>query len=161
MNNISNIYCSMKKQKLNWVQRKFTKVVNGQRVQKQTGIEKKIEVLLRNIGLKFESESWLTVGKKSRRYDFFVNDGDIKFYLEVQGSMWHAKDYRDGKIPYIKLKKIQKSNVRNDILKSKMAKEVGIPLLELWEDQINKDIGYCKEKVLQEYNKQKAILNAL
>ena len=144
--------------KLNWVQRKFTKVVNGKRVQKQTGIEKKIEVLLRNIGLKFEAESWLTVGKKSRRYDFFINDKNVQFYLEVQGSMWHAKDYRDGKIPYIKLKKIQKSNVRNDILKKKMAQEVNIPLLELWEDQINKDIGYCKEVVLAECKKQGHII---
>lgn len=158
MNNISNIYCSMKKQKLNWVQRKFTKVVNGQRVQKQTGIEKKIEVLLRNIGLKFESESWLTVGKKNRKYDFFVNQGQLQFYIEADGDKWHAKDYKEGKVPYIKLSKIQKMNVRNDILKDRMAKEVGIPLIRLWETDINKNIGYCKEVVLAECKKQGHII---
>lgn len=119
---------------------------------KESSIEKKIREFLQEEGI-FAIREW-RINKKFNKieyfkvYDFYVSGINEKgrqfdFLIEADGGYWHGNDYLEGKIPYSKLTKIQKKNIKNDKLKNKLAKDAGLPLLRLKE----KDIKYNFEEV--------------
>ena len=50
------------------------------------------------------------------------------------------------------LTKIQKKNLRNDILKRKICKHNKIPIIYVWENEINKDLNSVKQKIMNSIN---------
>lgn len=96
-----------------------------------------------------------------RYYDFYIPS--VRLIIEIDGSYYHS-DPRlfEGK----ELSPMQKKNKRVDELKNRWALEHGIPLLRIWEKDINENpsmvmkmlkekIGVCSEKVRIEEEKKK------
>lgn len=96
-----------------------------------------------------------------RYYDFYIPS--VRLIIEIDGSYYHS-DPRlfEGK----ELSPMQKKNKRVDELKNRWALEHGIPLLRIWEKDINENpsmvmkmlkekIGACSEKVRIEEEKKK------
>ena len=121
---------------------------------KETSIERKIRLFLNNEGLYFKQEYAIKHKfKKAKRelykvYDFYVygmtpEGKQYRFLIEVHGDYWHCKDYLEGKIEKNKLHYTQKKNLRNDKLKDRIAKDLGIPLIILWEKDIKWDFEKC------------------
>jgi G:T-mismatch repair DNA endonuclease (very short patch repair protein) len=99
----------------------------------KTSIEKKIEMLLLTLGIKYKY-SYFVGG---RQYDFCVLN---KFLIEVQGDFWHANPKYWGDVEGKKpLREHQKMKVLDDIIKVRIAKENGYNLLCVWENDINND----------------------
>lgn len=128
---------------------------------KETSIEKKVRQFLTEEGLFFIQEYGINYVKKKKKfykvYDFYVSGINEKgnkydFLIENDGNYWHGTDYLEGKIPYSKLTKIQKSNIKNDKLKNKIAKDLGLPLLRLKEKDIKSNFNYVKEQIYKYIN---------
>lgn len=126
---------------------------------KETSIEKKVREFLDQIGLYYEQEYAIKHTLKNRKtelykvYDFMIEGVNAegqryKFLVECDGSYWHGQDYLEGKTT--KLTKIQKSNIRNDKVKDKIAKEKGIPLVRLTETEIKWDFDSAIDKILSQ-----------
>ncbi len=113
---------------------------------KPTGIEKAIYKALVELGLNFQTEIGVRYSIYDRYYDFcvFGSEGEPLLFIEAHGEYFHPK-----KNPKEKLNKFQKRNVVNDRLKEFMLEELGVPLLVLWETEIEKDIEGCKKKIVE------------
>lgn len=130
---------------------------------KETSIEKKVREYLDSIGIPYVQEYGVTHKTKTRKfevyrvYDFLIEGVNkegkpFKAYLEINGKYWHCQDYLEGKISLTKLSKTQKSNLRNDKLKAKIAKEQGVPLYLLWEDDIKWNFNKIIDLIDKEIN---------
>ena len=118
---------------------------------------------------KFAKEFLDKLGVKSERqflakdikryYDFYLPD--IRVLVEVDGSYFHGF----GKI-YEEMSPMQKRNHRVDEIKNQWAAEHGIPLIRIWEHDINdnpgkvmemlkKELGIYTDKMIKENNKKK------
>ena len=125
----------------------FEETEEGKWVKKETEPEKIMRELLGELGFAFQQEYKVCINKFTKVYDFFVYQEDSYcFFIEVDGDFYHAKEALEKKT---KLKKWQRKNVNNDKLKNKIAKELGIPLVRVWESDIKND----KEKVKEELRK--------
>lgn len=87
-----------------------------------------------------------------RFFDFMILGNEKhptkRFLIEIQGSYWHG----DKRIYEEKdLNNIQKKNIRVDEKKKKWCQMNGIPLIYIWEKDINSDpegvISYLREKL--------------
>lgn len=121
---------------------------NADGTQKETSIEKKIRLLLDSMGLYYVQEKEFFFKGRKKVFDFYVTTGLMSWALEIQGSYWHSQKYLEGEQKYNTLTGTQKKNLRNDKFKNLMMKELGIPLLYLWEDEINRNILGVKEKII-------------
>lgn len=94
-----------------------------------------------------------------RYFDFYLPE--VRLIIEVDGDYYHAY----GKIRE-EMSPMQKKNTRVDEHKNKWALMHGIPILRIWEHDINKNpsevmrvlkekIGNCSEKIKLEENKKK------
>jgi very-short-patch-repair endonuclease len=94
-----------------------------------------------------------------RYFDFYLPE--VRLIIEVDGDYYHAY----GKIRE-EMSPMQKKNTRVDEHKNKWALMHGIPILRIWEHDINKNpsevmrvlkdkIGSCSEKIKLEENKKK------
>lgn len=94
-----------------------------------------------------------------RYFDFYLPE--VRLLIEVDGDFYHAY----GKIRE-EMSPMQKKNTRVDEHKNKWALMHGIPILRIWEHDINKNpsevmkvlkekIGDCSEKIKLEENKKK------
>jgi len=125
----------------------------------ETEPERLIKEALRELGINFRQEYGVKYKNYYRVYDFYCYAQDrYSLLIECDGCFFHAKEYYVENKPLSKLHKVQRKNIRNDKLKNKIAKELGIPLLRLWEDEINNDIASCKQKIISEINKQESII---
>lgn len=124
----------------------------------ETEPERLMKNLLRSMGITFVQEHGIKYKNYYRVFDFYCYSMDeYCFMVEVMGIFWHAKEYYTEDKPLTKLHKVQRKNIHNDKLKVKIAKELGIPLLWIWEDDLKKDIEKCKQIILCEISRQKAI----
>ena len=71
-------------------------------------------------------------GRQSRFYDFYLPD--YRILLELDGDYYHAY----GKV-YEEMSPMQKRNARVDKIKDDWAIEHGIPLIRIWEHDINEN----------------------
>lgn len=118
---------------------------NGKGKRKESGLEKKVREFLTSAGFYFKQEYYLKNDKHARAYDFAVFGVANNFILiEVHGNRYHFTD--DGESPCPR--RLMKS-FRNDTLKIQMAKEQGIPLLIIWEDQIKSDFQLIKKTITE------------
>lgn len=117
----------------------------------ETSIERAIRLLLNSCKIPYIQEFHL----KNKYYDFlifeYVSD-DIQKpigLIEVNGDYFHAREYIvEQTKKYTKLTKVQKRNVQNDKRKRFIAEEHKMPLLYLWEKEINEDMKATKKKLL-------------
>jgi len=136
---------SFSKKKALKVLKSFT-LPDGSR--RESSIEKKIRIFLERENIPFIQEYPICRNNKLRYYDFLITNGQVSFAIEVHGKYWHCLDYLEGKKPYNKLTKTQKKNLRNDKFKTNMVKKLGIPLLILWEDDINYKFVKTTKKII-------------
>ena len=137
---------------------------NPDGTQVETRIERKVREYLEACHFPFAQEHTIIHTQKGqkkelyRRYDFLVSDGDgggsYKFLIECDGDWFHAKKYVEGVIPKSKLTYTQKKNVLNDSKKTRIAKELGIPLLRFWEEDILKNFQKVKTSIKNEIKRQ-------
>lgn len=120
---------------------------NSDGTQKENKIEKKVRELLDSMGLYYEQEKRFSYKGKTRIFDFYVTNGITGWACEIQGTYWHSQKYLEGEQKYATLTKIQKRNLRNDKFKNLMMKEMNIPILYLWEDEINSNIKEVERKI--------------
>ena len=117
---------------------------------KETSIEKKVRIYLEKENIFFTQEYPLYHKGNTRYYDFLITDGlNYKILAECDGEYFHCKD-----LPYDKMTKLQKKNVRNDTLKNKIAKEKGIPLLRFTEGEIKTKFLEVQNKIQAEIERQ-------
>ena len=121
-------------------------------------LEKKFETeFLEKLGIKFERQ-WYAESIK-RYYDFYLPDSQI--LIEIDGDYYHAY----GKV-YEEMSPMQKKNTRVDKIKNEWALSHGIPILRIWEHDINNNpskvmdilseaIGIGNEKKIIKENKKK------
>ena len=145
-----NIYSrSSKRQKLEKNLDKFRD--ESGRKKKDSSIEKKLSLILDSMGLFYTPEKFLKYKEITRCFDFYVTDGVNYFILiEADGSFWHGKNTKSDDLTYI-----QKKNKTNDRLKNKIAKELGIPLLRFWEEEIHYKSDYVINTIQEEIKRQK------
>jgi len=79
---------------------------------------------------------------------------DFKYAIETMGSFWHC-DIRLYKKPKSKLQEI---SFDRDKRKNTLLKENGIPILYLWEYDLENNIEICK-KLVQKFIKNNGVLN--
>lgn len=132
--------------------------------QKESSIEKKVRLFLEKNNIPFIQEYAIKHTLKNhkkelyRKYDFYVSDGlNYTFYLELDGSYFHAEAYHEGLIPKSKLNKMQRKNILNDSKKNRIAEEKGVPLLRFWESTINKNFKEVERGIFAEIKRQKSI----
>lgn len=142
----------MKRKRIKKYLKKFY-TEDGQK--KETSIEKKVRKYLENSGIPFEPEKFIKHKNKWKCYDFFVSDGvNYTFLIECDG-WFHGWDKNGEEIPDSKLCKIQRKNKRNDRVKDNIAKELGIPLIRLKENDIKWNFKKITHKIRNEIKKQK------
>jgi very-short-patch-repair endonuclease len=121
-------------------------------------LEKKFaKEFLDKLGIKYEEQ--FEAKDIKRFYDFYLSE--YRILLEVDGSYYHGygKTYEE-KTP------MQKKNERVDRIKDEWALSHGIPIIRIWEHDINKNpekvfkilkeaIGIASEKMIIKENKKK------
>lgn len=113
---------------------------------KESSIECKVRLFLENSNIPHQSEKFIQYKNKWKCYDFLITDGlNYTFLIECDGDFWHDPEGTH---------KIQKKNIRNDKLKNKIAKQLGIPLLRFTESEINFNFKNVKEQIENEILRQ-------
>jgi very-short-patch-repair endonuclease len=94
-------------------------------------LEKKFaKEFLEKLGVKYEEQYYAESIK--RYYDFFLPEHRV--IIEVDGDYWHSY----GKV-YEEMTPTQKRNARVDKIKNEWALSHGIPIIRIWEHEINKE----------------------
>ena len=100
--------------------------------------EKLMSGILTDLGLSWEREHWLVMGKRRRRYDLLVSVGPgLRLLIEVDGERWHRGP----------------DDIRvydNDAVKTEMAAARGLPLLRFWAKEIKEDPEFVRAQVENE-----------
>jgi len=107
---------------------------------KKTKIEKKIDELLRELGVNFKY-SFILDG---RQYDFLLRDQNT--VLEIQGDFWHGNPlfWGEGKRP---LRDHQIMKRLDDSIKKRIATSHGYNYFEIWEHDIHNNWQSCAAKI--------------
>ncbi len=132
--------------------KKFFYKEDGIMKKKETWIEKDVKDILIKERINYSQEHKVTYKNYTKVYDFFCHYEDEKqsyqFLIEVNGDHWHGAEFVIESMKNAKKKpnKIQTKNMRNDRIKKKIAKELGIPLLEIWEHELKN----YRESIIQE-----------
>ena len=115
------------------------------------------EQFLDKLGVEYEEQ--FEAKDIKRFYDFYLPSQRI--LIEIDGCYYHGKG-----LMYEEMSPMQKRNHRVDEIKNEWASMHGIPLIRIWEDDINnnpskvmtmlkKEIGLQTEKMIIEENKKK------
>ena len=108
--------------------------------------EKITAEILQELGIDYIREKYMLDMKY--RVDFYLTKSQKT--IEVHGDYYHANP---SVYDYAKLYPIQKSNVLRDIKRRQDFLEAGIPLLEIWENDIYTKREFIKQKI-KEYEKK-------
>lgn len=113
---------------------------------KDTTVEIFVEELIKEKG-------WKYIPQKAIRYlnyDFYLTE--LNVLLEVQGDYWHTNPrvYPDGP-----KNSVQRENIQKNKNKREVAESQKIPLLEIWELDIQKSPEKTKEQILSFVDKYK------
>lgn len=103
----------------------------------------KVEIFVENL---IKEQGWKYIPQKAVRYlnyDFYLTD--LNVLLEVQGDYWHCNPrvYPDGP-----KNSVQRENLQKNKNKREVAESQNIPLLEIWELDIEKDPDGTKKQIL-------------
>lgn len=121
-------------------------------------LEKKFaKDFLKKLGIKYEEQFYAESIK--RYYDFYLTD--YKIIVEIDGDYWHSY----GKV-YEEMTPTQKKNARVDKIKDEWALSHGIPIIRIWEHDINENpervrkmlierLGIRSEELIIKENKKK------
>lgn len=115
------------------------------------------EQFLDKLGVEYQTQFYAKDIK--RYYDFYIPS--CRVLLEIDGDYYHSY----GKV-YEEMSPMQKRNARVDQIKNEWAAMHGIPLIRIWEHDINNNpskvmailkdnIGLATEKMIIEENKKK------
>jgi len=107
---------------------------------KMTAPEKRVEELLKEMGLKNDSQK--VVGEFI--YDFCIPE--YRILIEVDGDYYHGHPDKYAKED---LNHLQKKIKKNDIVKNMTASGFNYKLLRFWECDINEDIEKVKERIVE------------
>jgi len=88
-----------------------------------TSLERKYYLMLKDIGIYYVPQYPLD----GRFYDAYLPDQ--KILIEFDGSFWHPTDIKDCKYDF------QKKNMATDVLKNKIAKNHGLKIIRIREDE--------------------------
>jgi len=140
-----------KKQKVKKILKSF-EWKNG--THRESKPEKSIKEILISLNIPFKQEYRLSHRNKIKSYDFYIYEYKMgieqlnwQLLLEVHGDYFHSLDFFEGIKKRHKLNKMQKKNLRNDILKRKISKLNNIPIIYIWENEIKNNITEVKEKI--------------
>jgi hypothetical protein len=140
-----------KKQKVKKILKKF-EWKNG--THRESRPEKEIRQILISLNIPFKQEYRLSHRNKVKSYDFCVYQYKMgieqlewRLLIEVHGDYFHSLCFFEGIKKRHKLNKMQKKNLRNDILKRKISKLNNIPIIYVWENEIKNNIEAVKEKI--------------
>ena len=121
-------------------------------------LEKKCaKEFLDKLGVKYEEQYFAE--SINRYYDFYLPE--CRVLIEVDGDYWHSY----GKV-YEEMTPTQKKNARVDKIKNEWALSRGIPIIRIWEHDINENpqkvmkilkenIGIATDKMIINENKKK------
>lgn len=125
---------------------------DGTRV--ETGIEKKVRLILEKMGVAFKQEFFIEYKpKKWKCYDFLISDGEAYTILvECDGGYFHAGIHETKAKEDLNF--MQRKNLKNDKLKDRIAKKKGIPLIRFLEKDINSNPKLIREVIEEEIKKQ-------
>lgn len=102
------------------------------------------EEFLDKLGVKYERQ--FEAKDIGRFYDFFLPDENL--LIEVDGSYFHSEG-----LTVEEMNPMQKKNKRVDLIKDQWALLHGIPLLRIWESEINKDPDSVMKKLQEKIRK--------
>jgi very-short-patch-repair endonuclease len=104
-------------------------------------LEEKLKLVLDILDIKYQH--FFFVPKIKKIFDFYLPEYNI--LIEVDGDFYHCNP-KFYKFPVCKTQEI---NIKNDQEKNKWAKENGYQLLRFWEHDINNNIKYVKQTLLE------------
>lgn len=147
----------------------FKKENNNFYSKKESKPEKETRKILESIGLPFIQEFNIKYKKYNKFYDFFVfsNDKKIQFIIECH-SYWHNQnnlpEYQqlleiklNKKIKKKKVTKTIRKNLRNDRLKAAILKELNIPLIIVWEYELEHFPERVIKRIKNEWKRQELL----
>jgi G:T-mismatch repair DNA endonuclease (very short patch repair protein) len=113
------------------------KLVKRKYTYKFTLPELVFEDILNTLNLKYKTQYAIPSPKRGGifHYDFFVED---KFFVEINGDYWHCFDK-------ISPTKQQKEVIERDIRKNKVAEDLGIKCITIWEHELVTTQGKTKD----------------
>ena len=121
--------------------------------------EKSVREILISLNIPFHQEYRVSHKNKIKSYDFCIYEYKMgieqlnwRLLIEVHGDYWHSLPFFEGIKKRHNLTKIQKKNLRNDILKRKICKHNKIPIIYVWENEINNDLNSVKQKIMNSIN---------
>jgi hypothetical protein len=122
------------------------------RIHHETSIEKIFRLFLQSCKIPYIQEFHLG----SKYYDFLIIDSPEPeivipvLLVEIHGNYFHAWNYIVEKTTtFSKLKRIQKKNIYNDRRKKLLAEQYNMPLLTIWETDLE-NMNFVKETLYTE-----------
>ena len=110
---------------------KKSKRPRKKKVQKETGIEKKIREILTKHEINFVQSFQIKYKRtKKKIYDFLLIDYNV--LIEADGDYWHGN-----KEMFEELNLTQLRNKKNDAFKNVLAEDFGYTLIRFWEHEID------------------------
>lgn len=147
----------------------FKKELDGTYSKQESKPERECRLMLDAMGFDYEQEFNIKYKKYSKVYDFFVfsQDKEIAFAIEIQ-SAWHGEkdlpEYKKitkgkSKAPSKKSKmgKIIKKNIKNDKIKAAILRELKIPLIIIWQYEIDFFPKRVIKRIKDEWKKQEKL----
>lgn len=107
-------------------------------------LERHFELLMVEHNIQFESQYFLD----GKFFDFWIQDTNI--LIECDGNFYHCNPQTHPEPIY----EIQKSNVKNDVIKNQIAKDNGFTLLRFWESDINERPSWVIQELLKHIQPQ-------
>lgn len=112
---------------------------------KRSNLEYFFEGILLSMNIKYIHSYYIeNIGKI---YDFYLPKYNI--LIEIDGDFWHCNPDTKYAVPECKTQHI---NINNDKIKSQWAAYNGYKLLRFWENDINNNIKYVKQTLLENIN---------
>jgi len=128
---------------------------------KETLPEKLFREILQSFNLSYHQEYKVAHKQMVKSYDFCIfkrkegyddNVYDWRLLVEVHGDYWHSLAYFEGTKSRRDLSKVQKKNLRNDLLKRKIAYIYNFPILYVWENELKNNYEGVKSRLLKVLN---------
>jgi G:T-mismatch repair DNA endonuclease (very short patch repair protein) len=102
----------------------------------------------------YKKEYKLSHKERVKSYDFCIyeykqasEEFNWRILIEIHGDYWHSFDFFNKTKKSFQLTKIQKRNLRNDILKNTIAKNYKIPIIYIWEHELKNDLDLVRNKI--------------
>lgn len=119
----------------------------------ETGIQLKINSILEDMNVEYERE---------KIFDYYAVDNYLPIcngIIEVMGDYWHASPLRYNEDKYLMNEMQQKQLHRDKIKYSYIMNQYNIPILYLWEADINNNPTLCSKLIDQYINNGKKLKN--